>query len=408
MMLEQKNIHKPFGNLFEIRSRKSWLIIFGLFVYFAFCWATYTATVEPLYGDQNPDTISADSAAYFQLAGMQDPSGEGSVDKGSLVSLGGSSLGPVAIAVIFRGAFGVACFNCVLFLVVIWWASKIPGVRGDWFALIMVVNPQTIPTLMTLNKEILAIAGMVAFSRYLYSRGASTGSKSSKSMLFLGIVFSILGRWQQVIIVFWYLAAESRWSPVRGKARWSLVTLLLALSIGYAAVVHILHINLQGFLIQTAGGGTIVRLNHIQDMGGYFLIAPLKILMNIAGRFVTPAYFLHDYWLENFGNSLQNRYIGILASLDMLITIFLLLAMDRLRASRPMIRLAFVYFICTAVNPFVQPRYMYPGFALLALELSRRRSSLEAVQPLPAPPPLPPSYRTEQTALAAMSVTAKH
>lgn len=385
-------MHKPFGDLFEVRSPKSWLIIFGLFVYFAFSWATYTFTVEPLYESMNPLTIGADSGAYFELSGVS-AAEQGNVDKGSLVNLGGSSLGPVAVAIVFRTEFGVACFNCFLFLLLLWWSTRIPGVRGDWFALFMVLNPQTLPTLMTLNKEILAVAGLVAFGVYIYSRTAEGGSKSSRLMLFLALALSILGRWEQVIILFWYLAVESRRSPFRGKPRQSIVALLLFLSVAYAAAMHILHINLQGFLSQTQGGGLITKLDSIQAMGGYFLVAPFKILMNIAGRFVTPGYFLHDYWFDDFGTSLQNRYIGILASLGMLIVLGVLLVKDRLRFSRPLIHVAFIYFICTAVNPFIQPRYMYPGYALLALELARKKSSLEPVLPLPTPPALPPSYR---------------
>ena len=182
-----------------------------------------------------------------------------------------------------------------------------------------------------------------------------------------------------------------------------MVALLLVLSVGWASAVHLLHLNLEGFLAQIQGGGTITRLYAIQDKGGYFLVALPKVLMNIAGRWITPAYFLHDYWFEEFGNNLQNRFIGICSSLVMLATLSYALFRNRFRLTRPLIHLMVIYFFCMAILPFIQHRYIYPAYALLALELARNRFYWEPLRRLPAPPPLPPSYRIAEHALLAES-----
>ena len=271
-----------------------------------------------------------------------------------------------------------------------------------WFAVLMAVNAQTLPTLMTLNKEILAVAGLVAFSAYLYSGLPKRSRRGSKLLLLVAIVLSTMARWQQLIILLWYIVAEWKRSPLRNKPRKAIIALLLVCSVGYAAAIHVLHVNISGFLVQTTGGGTIVRLDDIQGEGGYFLVAAPKILMNLAGRLVTPAYFLHDYWYDNFGGSWQNQFIGFLSNFAMVGIIAVAFFRDRLRLTRPLIHLAFVYFICTAVNPFIQPRYMYPGYSLLALELSRKKSAIEAVRPHRGLlPPLPPSYRLTPSMVAA-------
>ena len=380
--------------LFAPRSPVRWLLLFLFCLYCAFCWVDYTFSVEPLYGAMVPPSIAADSLAYFQIAGLGDNQ---EIDASGLAGYGGSPLGPVTIALIGRNTLGVACVNCALFLLTLYWAGLIPGVRREIFALIMALDAQTLPTLMTLNKEILAISAMVAFAAYIYPDPASGSRRHSKLLLVAGILLSILARWEQAAILIWYLIADSQRWPFRGKPRRAVAVLLLVCSIAYALAVNVLHINLGGFVSQIEGGGLIVRLYSIQEKGGYFLVALPKILMNIAGRWVTPSYFFGEYWTTSFGSSdWQNAYIGPLSSLFMSAVIAFAFLRGRFRLSRPLIHLAVAYFIFTTINPFIQPRYMYPGFAILALELSRRRASLEPVLELPKLPSLPESYKALQ------------
>lgn len=394
----EKSVTNPVHGALAVRSVNSWILILCCIIYFCFCWAIYTMAVEPLYELSSPPAIQADSDTYFAMAGLGNDRG---VASDSLVNFGGSSMGPVAIALLCRTRFGVACFDCLLFLVVVYWAGLIPGVRREYFAILMAIEPQTVPTLMTLNKEICAIAGLVAFAAYLYS-GRQRGKRHGSRWLLLPVVvFSIFARWEQLLVPMWYLAVESRWSPFRGKPRRAVIALLLILSAAWAFAIHIVHLNLSGFIDQ-AQGGTIARLYSIQEKGGYFLVALPKILMNIAGRWVTPGYFLYDYWQVDFAGSWQNAYIGILSSLCMLVVLAYAIFRGRFRVSRPLIHLTVIYFVCTAVNPFIQHRYIYPGYAFVVLELSRRKDSLEPTPVLPKLPSLPPSYRVwEQRAAGA-------
>lgn len=385
-------------SIFQRRTEKSWMMIFGLFVYFFFCWGVYSIAVEQIYEVTDPPTISADSGSYYAMAGFH---GRGNVDRDSLVTFGGSSLGPVIIALSFRTEFGVACFDCLLFLAVIWWAGMIPGVRREYFAILMAIEPQTLPSLMTLNKEICAIAGLVSFAAYLYSGQRRGRRRGSKWLLAACFLFSLFARWEQIFVPLWYIVMESRWSPMRGKPRRAVIALLLFCSVAWALAVHVLHLNLAGFIKQAQGGGTITRLYSIQEKGGYFLVAFPKIVMNIAGRWLTPMYFVTGYWTDEFNHSWQNQYIGILSSLVMPVVVGTAILKGRFRLGRPLIHLALTYFIFTSINPFVQHRYIYPGYALVALELSRRKEALEPLPPLRGLPPLPPSYRMWEHRIAA-------
>ena len=381
----------PLSGIGRARTPTFWVLTVCCVIYFAFCWGIFTVTVEPQYGSMRPPSIEADSSNYFGLAGLGD---EGSVNQGSLVNFGGSSLGPVITALIFRNRFGVAWFNCALFLLVIWWAGRIPGVRREVFAVLMMIEPQLLPTLMTLNKEIFAIAGLMSFAAYLYPVTKTRSGRASKWFLLATFVLSMFARWEQVLVIGWYLIAESKRSPIRNKPAKGIVALLLVCSFAWAAAVHIVHVNLAGF-IEQAQGGVISRLYAIQADGGFFLVALPKILMNIAGRWTSPLYFLGDYWDTDFDGVWQNAYIGILSSLVMLVVVAITIVRDRFRLARPLIYFTATYFVCTALNPFIQHRYIYPAYALIALELARRSELLEPVpanvlQRLPA---LPSKYR---------------
>ena len=172
------------------------------------------------------------------------------------------------------------------------------------------------------------------------------------------------------------------------------MALLLFCSFAWAAAVHVIHINLADF-IEQAQGGLISRLYAVQADGGYFLVALPKILMNIAGRWTNPGYFLSDYWETDFEGVWQNAYIGILSSLVMLVVLAVTLLRDRFRFARPLMYFTAIYFICTALNPFIQHRYIYPAYALVAAELSRRNRLLEPVPRniLQRLPTLPSKYR---------------
>jgi hypothetical protein len=81
----------------------------------------------------------------------------------------------------------------------------------------------------------------------------------------------------------------------------------------------------------------------------------------------------------------------------MLIVLAYVIVRGRFRLDRPLIHLTVIYFICTAINPFIQPRYIFPSYVLLALEMSRKLQALEPVKPLRKLPPLAPSYRALQS-----------
>ena len=227
--------------LFDSHPARKWGLVFLLCMYLVFCWGLYTVTVEPLYEAANPPTIGADPGSYFEAAkDLSMPQ----TSSATRLSLGGSTLGPGLVGLVFRTPFGVAWFNCALFAATVWWAGRVPGLNRVHFSMLMAIEPQMVPTLMTLNKEMMAIAGLASFCAYIY--GGQEHGKRRGSMFYLvaALILSFMGRWQQILILFWYLAMESRRSPFMGKPWKSLVALLMFISIGWVTALKLLHIDL--------------------------------------------------------------------------------------------------------------------------------------------------------------------
>jgi hypothetical protein len=218
--------------------------------------------------------------------------------------------------------------------------------------------------MITLNKEIFALAGVVFFIRY-------TGAKRFRLWwLALALVLSLFARWQQVLVMLIYVAYESKISPLRGRRRWGIAVTVLLFTIAYGFVYHLAPFLIASLLAQAEAGHTILIMDNIQANFGFPLVAIPKILMNCMGRFVTPGYFLQSYVHEDFANWRDQIFMHM----HTLFLTVLLLGMffgRKLRLRHATVYLLVLYLLMTAVNPMVQPRYEYAAYVLLCLEASR-------------------------------------
>ena len=358
----------------------NWLAIGVVCVYIAVCWMVYSITVSNSFHNLIPYTIEADSGAYYQAAGVNEYAGSGGTQLSDQVSLGGSVIGPAIIALIFRNPLNVAIFNCVVFAISLYVAGSVPGVQRRTFAVLMVADALTLSSLMTLNKEILALAGMVLFAKYLYSK------QRSLWLLALVFVISTMARWQQSAFMIIYLMLESRHSPFRLRPKWGIATVIGFFSVTWAVIAWRFSNLLSAYMAlqQEITTGTVARLNAVQAHGGFFLVVWPKVLMNLAGRLVQIDYVLHG-WIESDFHELQNSIIGNLHSVAMLTLLAVVVYKGRFRLARPLVRFALLYMVLSAISPLIQNRYEYPAYVLLALEMSRKEESLEPVEPLRMP-----------------------
>jgi hypothetical protein len=243
------------------------------------------------------------------------------------------------------------------------------------------INPFLLASLITLNKEIFALAGIVVFIRY-------TAAKRFRLLwLFLALSLSLFARWQQVAVLLMYVAFESKLSPLRGRPRRGIIFAVIIFTIAYGLVYHVASFLIRNLLEQAEAGHTILILDNIQAYFGFPLVAIPKIMMNCMGRLVTPGYFLNSYVHEDFTNWRDQIFIQ-LHTLFLTALLAGMLYGRKLRLKYSPVYLLVLYLLMTAVNPMVQPRYEYAAYVLLCLEASRYfRLGLNGE---PAPPVLTP------------------
>lgn len=358
-------IDRPTPAIFSSKPVSAWLIIGGLILFLLLAVGLFFETISPLADFPYQPYVEADSNAYWALSDVRPGSfqhHESQSDSGPHIA--GNIVGPVTEARLFRTDFGILLFNVCLLLFTLWLVGQMKEFDRGVFTLLLILNPVLFSAVVTLNKEILAMAGMVAFIRYMSAK------RYRGLLLVVSLVISFAARWQQAAVMVFIICCESRISPFRRKPLAGVITMLLFFTVGYTMVYRLAPNLIAGLLAQASGGHTIVLLDAIQGHFGFPLVVIPKILFNVMGYFITPWYFLSDYWSADFGNWHDQIFME---GQELLTTVllFVLFFTGKLKLKHVPVYLLALYLILTAVNPMVQPRYEYPAYILLCLEASR-------------------------------------
>ncbi len=348
------------------RPVRVWVVL-GLFVvYLIVSYFVFFYAIAPVANFQVTPAIAADSGSYWAASGVRttnfaDVSGG---DESTSSHVFSNLFGPVVEAKVLRTDFNVALFNCVLFVFCLTLLRSMPEFDRATFLLLMMINPFLLASLISLNKEIFAVAGILVFIRY-------TGASRFRPVwLALALTLSLFARWQQVLVMLIYVAFESKISPLRGHRRWGIAVTVLGFTIGYGLVYRLVPFVFAALLVQAEAGHTILILDHIQADFGFPLVALPKIMMNCMGHFSSPGYFLHSYFTEDFTNWRDQIFMQMHTILLTTLLVGMFLG-RKLRLKYPPVYLLALYLLMTAINPMVQPRYEYSAYVLLCLEASR-------------------------------------
>jgi hypothetical protein len=348
-------------SIFKPRPLRVWLVLGVFVVYLVVSYCIFFETIAPVADFAVQPIIAADSEAYWDASGVRTVNVANQKYQPNAV---GNLLGPVFEAKLLRTDFNIAAFNTLLFIFCLSLLRSMPEFDRATFLLLMMINPFLLASLITLNKEIFALAGMVVFIRY-------TAAKRFRLWwLFLALSLSLFARWQQVAVLLMYVAFESKLSPLRGRPRRGIIFAVISFTIAYGLVYQIASFLIKGFLEQAEAGHTILILDNIQGYFGFPLVAIPKIMMNCMGRLVTPGYFLNSYVHEDFTNWRDQIFIQ-LHTLFLTALLAGMLYGRKLRLKYPSVYVLVLYLLMTAVNPMVQPRYEYAAYVLLCLEVSR-------------------------------------
>lgn len=349
-------------HLFAPRPLRVWLVLGVFIVYLIASYFIFFEAIAPVANFSFRPAIEADSGTYWAASGLR--KAETTNEEDLHADASSNLFGPVLEAEIFRTDFNVALFNTFLFIACISILQAMPEFDRATFLLLMMANPLLIPSLITLNKEIFALSGVVFFIRYTRARTLRS------CWLAIALTLSLFARWQQVFVMLMYIVYESKISPWRRRPRWGVAITVLGFTIGYGLVYRLAPWFFAALLAQADAGRTIVILDNIQAQFGFPLVAIPKILMNCMGRLVTPVYFLHDYFLGDF-TDWRDQIMMPMHTLWLTVLLVGMFFTGKLRLQHAPVYLLALYLLMTAINPMIQPRYEYAAYVLLCLEASR-------------------------------------
>jgi hypothetical protein len=340
----------------------SWLRLMALIGFLGLCLLVFYTVELPIRTYHSDLRLGADSHTYFAFAELIKKVGIKHVE---LIGLGANFIGPIAMALVLKTPFWVMVANMVMFLFAIEMCAPVKGLSRTSLGLLLALNATTLVSLVTLNKEIFALTASLLLCRYV-------GTESKSKILLLTILaVGMLARWEQSAITLVFLFFRREGSFFRRHPYYALLLLIAVITVAYPLAVNSRGVDLTAFTDQAQSGNAILALNHVQSSFGFPLVVVPKAVMSLFGRVLTPAYWLTDYLHQDF-TDLANQCVIHLHCLAMLVVFLVALCKGKLKMSRPLPFFMALYLIITAANPFTQPRYEYPVYALLCFELAWR------------------------------------
>src|SRR6185312_12107619 len=128
--------------------------------------------------------------------------GANGFDLADMVSLSANFLGPVLIAEVLQSNFLIMVFNYALFFAALHCLFKLSGIDSKLLTVLLLINPITVVSLMTLNKEIIALLAVALFAYYLERKG-------SRILLLILLAVSLFARWEMDALVIVFLLLTS-------------------------------------------------------------------------------------------------------------------------------------------------------------------------------------------------------
>jgi hypothetical protein len=354
----------PFLSLFvEPRSLNKWLFMWAFCLYLVFCWACYFQWEQPRLNHDSYVRFGADSPTYWEAVKYRT---QHTNTGNTLVSFTGNLLGPVLIGTALRTGIAVGFFNIFLFFIAVEIGCTIPGVNRYRLLFLLALCSETVPALVTLNKEILVLVTALLMAKYIYSEG--------HSKLLLGVVlfFSLFARWEQIAIILLFVFLQRKRSVFARNPKLALGFVIGILTVIYPLIARLPGSGIGAFTQYARGANTIAKLNYVQTNFGFPLVLIPKIIMDIFGELLRPMTFVGEYAILGTGD-IHSVFIIPLFSIALITLLVMAYRRGLLNPRRPTALLMIIYMTMTAVAPFVQPRYNFFVYVLLAIELSKKQ-----------------------------------
>ena len=342
---------------------RKWTFIYLLLFYLGLCCLLFFLYVRPSLLREDSLHMGADSETYMAAANSID------LDNGAwssiltLVSFQGQLLGPVLIAKLLKTNVHILELNSFIFILGLWFASKLPGIKIGTFSILLILNLTTTASILTLNKEIITYISIIMFVGYIYS------PRRSRLMLAIILLCSLLARWEQCLIIILFLVVEHKWSPLKGKHKTTLAMMIAGITVVWPLLIKSGVVGMAGLLgtAANAQSQSLPFLNSIQAEYGFPIVLIPKVIGSVFGfTWITLLNTITAHPITD----VQNQLVSPFQNLAMQIIFVVAFVKGKLKMNKPIVFWMSLYIIMTAAAPIFQPRYQYPVYVLLCLELS--------------------------------------
>lgn len=297
----------------------------------------------------------ADSSTYHEAA-------RGELDQvdgvEGVIGISGNFLGPLLVlALAGDNYYVVLMLNALIMFLAVRSISDSLNLDSLKLLAVLLANPLTISSLLSVNKEIIAVAFVALMVNGLVTR--------SVLALIAALAVSFLVRWQLTAYLVVILAIASRWNPLRERRLGSFLLLLITISVAYVQLAEIfeaVRLNFEMAAEEYEGSGTFQWLVKVQEQGWYWLVFPIKAahLLFATGlrfdRLVDPTVIYNDTWV-------------LLHSTATLALFLILWRSRRLTIANDVVYVSLVYLAVFALTPIYASRYFYPVYVFWSMAL---------------------------------------
>ncbi|MCS3555839.1 MULTISPECIES: hypothetical protein [unclassified Sphingobacterium] len=298
----------------------------------------------------------ADSETYMLLYNMGYSISE-------LIALNWNLIGPLMILKIFSGNFYlVFLLNMLVLYVSFYGVIKNYQLNNNKFLLLIILSPLMIGSVIGINKEI--------FSFLVISLLLQYNANKKLKYLILGVLLSILVRWQMTLVCLIFAFITSPANPFRKNRLKSLLIMIIGVSVIYPLNIslfeHVDNVATLGASKATEGSGLYSFLISIQNqLFGYCLVFIPKALFLFGGLV-----FRFQKMLD-FSDLYNNLFVFSQSVFNLLLLYIVIKRKQWL--SNDFVYFAFIYLIVFCISPIFAPRYLIPVTLLFICTVSQKK-----------------------------------
>jgi hypothetical protein len=335
-----------------------WLFAASMAIYVLLSLYLFSQWINPSLDGRTDQHIAADSSTYIHMGEVIREGRNEPWVFAALSSFPNTLWMPVFIALVLKNTSLMAIVNFLIFAVAISLFRRSSSINGALFVILLLLNPTTTVSLLSVNKEIIDLLAVALFIYFL--------STDKKWSLGCALVLSLLNRYELCVAFLIFLGLRSRLNLWRCRRWLTLMLLLAALS---ALLPLLASRTLAEHFVEASEGGAIAFLDSMEMHYLFILASAPKIIETFFGEIINP-YKVAKYDFQDLANS----YILFFNNFASVIVLLVLGWKRLLTIKLDWIYLALTIAIIMSISLVVQPRYFYACYVLLCFQAAHSQT----------------------------------